>query len=183
MTARPGTLALAAVVVTGTAMLVAGAEQSSAPTPQPRTKARAARAETTVAPPATADPVITAARAYALSARNWTPATYRRAWQRELALSGGAYRRQLRAARPTDEQLDALKTDAAASTATISRIQRDTRAPASHPRVLIWLSERTTVAGQTIIGTTHNEVHLHRADDGRWRVTAWTALPGAERTP
>jgi len=174
---------LAAVVVSGTAMLLAGPHQPTSPTPQARTKLPAARAEMKVAPSAAADPVLVTARAYALTARNWTAATYRRAWRRELALAAGAYRGQLRAARPTEEQLDALETDGASSNATVSRIQRDTRVPAPRARVLTWLAERTTVAGQTITGTTRNEIRLRRASDGRWRVTAWTALPGPERTP
>ena len=131
----------------------------------------------------TADPVLATARAYALTARNWTAGTYRRAWRRELALTAATYRRQLRAARPTDAQLGALKTDAAASSATVTRIQRDARVPAPRARVLIWLAERTNVAGQTVTGTTRNEVRLLRRRDGRWRVIGWTALPGPEATP
>ncbi len=49
--------------------------------------------------------------------------------------------------------------------------------------MFIWLSERTSVAGQAITGTTRNEVRLLRRRDGRWRVIGWTALPGPEAPP
>ncbi len=181
-TARPSMLALAAVIVVGVATVAGGADQASAPTPSASVPAAATPPVGEVARPATADPVLATARAYALAARNWTAATYRRAWRRELALTAGRYRRQLRAANPTDAQLGALTTDAAASSATVTRIQRDAHVPTPRARVLIWLAERTNVAGQTITGTTRNEVRLRRA--GRdWKVTAWTALPGAEASP
>jgi hypothetical protein len=182
MTARPGVLALAAVIVVGVATVVAGTDQATAPIPPASTIVPAPPPEAEVARPATADPVLATARTYALTARNWTAASYRRVWRRELALTAGAYRRQLRAARPTPRQLAALKTDAATSRATVTRTQRDARVPAPRARVLIWLAERTNVAGQTITGATRNEVRLRRA--GReWRVTAWTALPGPEAAP
>jgi hypothetical protein len=123
------------------------------------------------------DETITIAGRYALAARNWNAPSYRTAWRRQLALATGPYRRELRAARPTRAQLAALRADNASSLAVATRIQRDRRVRLPAARVLVWLGERTSAAGQVLSGATRNEVRLRRRG-GRWRVTGWTALPG-----
>jgi hypothetical protein len=186
MTRGASLLLHGAVIAIGIAMIVTAADR---PTHAPPRAARPAPAGVTPSSsprsraPIVVEDAITVARAYALTARNWTAATYERSWRRQLTLAAGAYRRQLRAARPTRAQLVALKSDMAASSATVTRVQPDARVRAPRARVVVWLAERTHAAGQTITGMTRNEVRLHRAREGRWRVTGWTALPGAGAGP
>jgi hypothetical protein len=186
MTTRPGLLALGAVIATAAATIAAAPDRPAAPVAPTSTSTAATGTVRTAMPSGRSvavDPVVARARAYALTARNWTARTYPAVWRWELALTAGAYRRQLRAARPTRALLAALEADAAASAATVTRVRRDPRVRAPRARVLLWLTERTTAAGQTITGTTRNQVLLRQARGGRWRVTGWTALPGPEATP
>ena len=183
MSVRPGVLALVAVIVIGVAMIASGSGEPTRARPTATATAAAARHPASGRRRVAAAPQVDAARAYALAARNWTARSYTRSWRRQLTLTAGAYHRQLHAARPSRAQLAALEADAASSTATVTRVEADVRVRVPRARVVVWLVERTHAAGQTITGTTRNEVRLHRARDGRWRVTGWTALPGQEATP
>ena len=188
MTRRAHGLALAALtlVAAAAAGALAGARSPEQPTLGPgRAALPAPTQRPTFAPAAAAssDGVVAVARAYARAARDWTADTYRRAWRRQLSLATGRYRRQVHAARRTLAQLDALRVDRAARLAVVTRVRRDRGLAAPRARVLVWLDERTTAAGQTVTGTTRNEVRL-MLEAGRWRATGWTALPGPqEGTP
>jgi hypothetical protein len=180
MSRRASVLLHGAVIAIGAAMIATGARGPAQP--RPRAPARSPARVTPSNSPRPRAPVIdgaiTVARAYALAARNWTARTYVSAWRRQHALATGRYRNQLAAARPTRAQLAALRTDAAASSATALRVERDARVRGPHARVVVWLDERTHAAGQTIAGTTRNQVLLRLDRTGRWRVTGWTAIPG-----
>ena len=126
---------------------------------------------------ARADPIVDVARRYALAARNWTPATYRSSWERQIELAAGRYRRALIAKRPRRRELVALRKDRARSEAHVLQTapERHIRPPSA--RVLVTLDETTTAGGQRIRGATVNEVRLRRRGD-RWLVIGWTVIPG-----
>jgi hypothetical protein len=124
-----------------------------------------------------ADPIVDVARRYALAARNWTPATYRSSWKRQIELAGGRYRRALIAKRPGRRELVALRKDHARSKAGVLRTEREGHIRPPSARVLVTLDETTTAGGQTIRGVTLNEVRLRRHGD-RWLVIGWTLIPG-----
>jgi hypothetical protein len=127
--------------------------------------------------PADTDPIVDVARRYALAVRNWTPATYRSSWERQIELAGGRYRRALIRRRPGRRELAALREDRARSDARVLRTERDRRIRPPSARVLVTLDERTAAGGQTIRGATVNEVRLRRQGD-RWLVVGWTVIPG-----
>jgi hypothetical protein len=130
--------------------------------------------------PAPADPTVDVARRYALAARNWTVATYRSSWERQIELAVGRYRRALIAKRPGRRELAALRKDRARSDARVLRIERDRRIRPPSARVLVTLDERTAAGGQTIRGATVNEVRLRRQGD-RWLVVGWTVIPDGQQ--
>ena len=103
MTARALGLAIAAVLASVGAASMAGGNTSGITTRQ--VPAPASPTPTAMRPKTPTSPAISVARAYVLAARTWSADTYERAWRRELELAAGAYRRALRAARPTDGQL------------------------------------------------------------------------------
>jgi hypothetical protein len=126
---------------------------------------------------APADPVVDVARRFALAARNWTPATYRDSWKRQMQLAEGSYHRTLIAKRPGRRELATLRADRARSRARVLQTERDRRLRPPSARVLVTLDEETSAAGQTIRGPTLNEVRLVRRGD-RWLVVGWTVIPG-----
>jgi hypothetical protein len=123
------------------------------------------------------DPAVDVARRYALAARNWTPATYKGSWERQIELAGGGYRRALVAKRPGPRELAALRGDRARSKARVLGAERDRHVHAPAARVLVALDEITEAGGQTIHGATLNEVRLRRRVSG-WQVVGWTVIPG-----
>lgn len=127
--------------------------------------------------PAPADPIVDAARRYALAARNWTPATYRSSWDRQIELAAGRYRRALIAKQPGRREFVALRKDRARSKARVLRTERDRRIRPPSARVVVTLEETTSAGGQTIRGATVNEVRLRRHGD-QWPVIGWTVIPG-----
>lgn len=127
--------------------------------------------------PAPADPIVDAARRYALAARNWTPATYRSSWDRQIELAAGRYRRALIAKRPGRRELAALRKERARSEAHVLQTARDRHIRPPSARVLVTLDETTSAGGHRIRGATVNEVRLRRRGD-RWLVVAWTVVPG-----
>jgi hypothetical protein len=133
------------------------------------------RSDPANAPPA--DPIVDVARRYALAARNWTPATHRSSWERQIELAAGRYRRALIAKRPGRQQLVALRKDRARSKTRVLRTERDRRIHPPSARVLVTLDETTTAGGKTIRGATVNEVRLRRHGD-QWLVIGWTVVPG-----
>ncbi|MGI8944764.1 MAG: hypothetical protein ACR2GL_00810 [Thermoleophilaceae bacterium] len=171
-------LASVALVVIGAA-LIAALAGSTPPTPTPtETDTGTVPEREQPSRRASVDPVTDAARRYALAARNWTPATYRASWERQIALAGGGYRRALIAQRPGPRELLPLRKDRARSNARVLHAERDgsVRAPAA--RVLVTLREITRAGGQVIGGATLNEVRLRRRGT-RWEVIGWTVLPGS----
>jgi hypothetical protein len=185
MTSRTSILLHGAVIATAAAMIATAARRPAHPAPRATTTPSAS-----ITPPSSPRPsapeidaAIAVARAYALAARNWTARGYPSAWRHRLALATGDYRHQLQAARPTRGQLTAMRTDRADSNATVLKITRDPSVRTPRARVLVWLDERTHAAGQTVAGTTRNQVLLRRSPSGPWRVTGWTAIPGPGTTP
>ena len=176
MTARALGLAIAAVLASVGAASMAGGNTSGITTRQ--LPAPASPTPTAMRPKTPTSPAISVARAYVLAARTWSADTYDRAWRRELELAAGAYRRALRAARPTDGQLATMRADGAASRAAILRV--DSTVTGSRARVVVELDERTRSGGRVVEGVTRNEVRLVRSGR-RWRVVGFTALPGEER--
>jgi hypothetical protein len=65
----------------------------------------------------------------------------------------------------------------ARSEARLRDARRDPDVSAPAARVLVTLEEETVAAGQTIAGPTVNQIDLRRSS-GRWRVVAFTAIPG-----
>src|SRR4051812_10246119 len=99
-------------LLAGLAVGAAATDAAHPPTaPPPPAAQRRLREPSPTPQPAPADPAVAVARAYATAARSWTAATYRTAWERQLALAAPGYRRALRAARPTAAQIRALWTD------------------------------------------------------------------------
>jgi|SRR5215207_4616842 len=139
----------------------------------PKPEERASQPEDTAA----VDPVMDIARRFALAARNWTPATYRNSWERQIQLAGGGYRRALIAKRPGRRELAALRAEQGRSGARVLETERDQRVRPPSARVLVTLDEETSAAGQTIRGPTLNEVRLMRYGE-RWLVVGWTVIPG-----
>jgi hypothetical protein len=127
--------------------------------------------------PAPADSIADVARRYALAARNWTPATYRASWERQIDLASGRYRNAVIAKRPGRRELIALRKDRARSRARVLRTERVRRVRQPGAHVLVTLDEATSAGGQTIRGATVNEVRLRRHAD-RWVVVGWTVIPG-----
>jgi hypothetical protein len=127
--------------------------------------------------PAPADPTVDVARRYALAARNWTVATYRSSWERQIELAVGRYRRALIAKRPGRRELVALRKDRARSKARVLRTEPQRRIRPPSARVVVTLEETTSAGGQTIRGATVNEVRLRRHGD-QWLVIGWTVIPG-----
>jgi hypothetical protein len=123
------------------------------------------------------DPIVDVARRYALAARNWTPATYRSSWERQIELAAGRYRRALIAKRPGRSEFVALRKDRARSEAHVLQTARDRHIRPPSARVLVTLDETTTARSQNIRGATVNEVRLRRRGD-RWLVVGWTVVPG-----
>jgi hypothetical protein len=137
-------------------------------------------AESASQPPedtAAVDPVVDIARRFALAARNWTPATYRTSWEKQIQLAGGGYRRALIAKRPGRRELAALRADQARSRARVVKTERDRGVRPPSARVLVTLDEETSAADQAIRGPTLNEARLSRRG-GRWSVVGWTVIPG-----
>jgi hypothetical protein len=126
-----------------------------------------------------ADRTIVIARRYALAARNWTPASYRKSWDTQTRLAGGRYLRELISNRPDATELRALERDRAVSRATLVDVQRDVTVRPPAARVFVTLDETTVAGGQAVRGLTLNEVRLTRRA-GRWRVTSWTVVPGGQ---
>jgi hypothetical protein len=176
MSARVLGLGIAAALVS-----IGAAWLDSDSTPRRHVAPEAARPSPTPAPvraKRVGTPVVTAARAYTLAARTWSAATFERSWRRELELTAGSYRRALLAARPTRTQLAALRADGAASRATVVRVVP--KVEGARARVVVELEERTRSRGQQVDGVTRNEVRLRRIGE-RWRVVAFSALPGEAR--
>jgi hypothetical protein len=179
MPRKTTSLALLALIVIVAAMIAARAGNSvMAPARHDRASSTGTREPSgQTAKSAPVDPLEDVARRYALAARNWTPSTYRSAWERQIKLASGRYERALRAKRPGRREIAALHADHARSTAQVLRTERDRRAHPPNARVLVTLDETTSAAGQTIRGVTLNEVRL-RDERGTWRVTGWTVIPG-----
>lgn len=161
-------VAIAAAMLAGLAATQSDHSSRQPSAPQPERRAARQRQ----------DPAVATAARYALAARNWTPATYRRSWQAQLALAAGSYRRALLAARPDARYLAGLREEGARSQAQIADIERDPTIARPAARVIVTLAEVTLAAGQAIRGPTVNRVDL-RLIDGRWRVIGWTVIPGA----
>lgn len=177
-------LALLALLAIGAAIMAGLARQNAAgPDPAanreatPTDQTPGSQTPTETRERATRDPVEEVAAAYALAARAWTPASYRASWERQIALAGGRYGRELQAQRPGPAEIGALRADHARSEARLVDVRRDPDVPPPAARVLVTLEEKTVAAGQTIAGPTVNEVGLRRAA-GRWRVVAFTVVPG-----
>jgi hypothetical protein len=126
---------------------------------------------------ARADPIVDVARRYALAARNWTPATYRSSWERQIELAAGRYRRALIATRPSRREIVARLKDRARSKAHVLQTACDRHIRPPSARVLVTVDETTTAGGQRIRGATVNEVRLRRRGD-RWLVVGSTVVPG-----
>lgn len=172
----------APLLVAGIALGVA-ATNAAHPVQPPTTRApeRPTAAPTVIprspSPAASHREQLRVARAYALSATNWTARTRMAAWQRELALATPEYARALQQTRPTRVRLRALRTERARSRATLTRADIDPQVRPPRARVLVALRERTSSVAGTLAGETRNQVLLeHRG--GRWRVTGWSVLPG-----
>jgi hypothetical protein len=185
MTRGASILLHGAVIATAAATIATAARRPAQPAPRATTtpSARATPPSSSRPRASEIDAAVAVARAYALAARNWTARDYPAAWRHQLALATRYYRSQLQAARPTRAQLTAMRTDRAASSATVLKITRDPSVRTPRARVLVWLDERTRAAGQTVAGTTRNQVLLRRSPSGRWRVTGWTAIPGPGTSP
>ena len=171
-------LAVAAVAVVALAMFAALAGSDHAKRTGTDTTSTRSPGESSAPAGRPADPVIAQATRYALTARNWSSATYRISWRRQVALAGGSYRRELARSRPRPAELRQLADERSSSSAQIAAAQRDPTVTPPAGRVIITLQETTIAKGQTIRGQTVNEVRL-RQTGGRWRVVGWTVIPGA----
>jgi hypothetical protein len=169
-------IALIAIIAAVMAAL-AGSDIMDPTGNRPRAPGETEDRRTDPANPAPADPIVDVARRYARAARNWTPATYRASWERQIELAAGRYRRALIATRPGRLELVALRKDDARSNARVLRTERDRRIRPPSARVVVTLEETTSSGGQTIGGATVNEVRLRRHGD-RWLVIGWTVIPG-----
>lgn len=156
------------------------AREQSMPKPRAR-EARQLPAEALPSERLPAGPVLDEAEdlaaRYALVARNWTPATYRAAWARQIELATDPLRGELETARPDRPEIEALRADDSSSRAKLVRLQRDPRVREPRARVVVVLQERTAAAGQVIEGRTVNDVALRRTRDG-WRAQGFTIVPG-----
>ncbi len=171
-------LALVALVVIVAATLAALGGSKSGNPPAPKRPARITTdARAVPSERGAVDPAVDVARRYAVAARNWTAATYKDAWERQVKLASGRYRRALIAKRPGRRELIALRSDGARSEARVVRIERDRHMRLPTARVLVVLDETTNAGGQRIQGETLNEVRLRRYRVG-WRVVGWTVIPG-----
>jgi hypothetical protein len=121
------------------------------------------------------DGAVQTARAFALAARGWTATSLRAQWRRQVTLSTGQLHRTLRGAPPLRADLQRLRADGAAATATILEVATIEAGPA-RVRLLIRLREQTTAAGQTTEQTTDNQVDVVRRGAG-WRVATFTLAP------
>jgi hypothetical protein len=182
MRTNPTALAVLALFLIAAALTAALAGKNSltpseppAPTPDRQQQER----DVTASNEASRDPAVDIARRYALAARNWTSTSYRASWKVQIRLAGGRYRRELLSTRPDAAQLAALKRERAASRARVVHAQRDRAVPSPAAQVFLVLDETTVAGGQTIRGPTLNEVRLS-SRRGRWRVTAWTVIPGGQ---
>jgi hypothetical protein len=175
---NPTPLALLALLAIGVAIVAGLAGMDRATPDRPRAPADPGQKQRATDKRDTPrDPLLELAARYSLVARNWTPATYRDSWRRQLALAGSQYHRELEASRPDTAELRALREDRARSKAELVRAQRDPRIQGPEARVIVTLNETTVAGGQTIAGPTVNQVDLHRRD-GRWRVVGFTVVPG-----
>jgi hypothetical protein len=171
-------LALVTLVVVVVATLLAlGGSKSMGPVGPKRPAGTTTNARSVPAKRRAADPAVGVARRYALAARNWTAATYEDAWERQIKLAGGGYRRGLIAKRPGRRELIALRSDGARSEVRVVRFERDRHVRLPTARVLVVLDETTHAGGQRIQGETLNEVRLRWYRVG-WRVVGWTVIPG-----
>jgi hypothetical protein len=179
MRSGPALLALLALLVVGAAIMAGLAGRDRATPQRPAAAAdpgeRSAKPGARDKPPR--DPLLELGARYALAARNWTPSTYGESWQKQIALAGGDYRRELEAKRPGSVELRALLADRARSKARLVHARRDPRVRVPDARVLISLHETTVAAGDTIRGLTVNRVELRRRAGG-WEVVGFTVLPG-----
>ena len=176
---NPTPLALVALLAIGAAIMagLAGKDRATPQRPAAPAEPGGRSANTGVRDTPASDPLLELAARYALAARNWTPATYSESWERQIALAGGRYRRELEAKRPDTAELRALREDRARSKAELVQAQREPRIGEPEARVLVTLNETTLAGGQTIGGLTVNQVELRRRS-GRWRVVGFTVLPG-----
>jgi hypothetical protein len=180
MTRPSGLLALVAVAGIAAAMIAALATRPVAPRPtgvpsrppMPRTQPPARSPA-----PGAGDGAMRVAVAYALTARNWDAAHYAASWRAQIGLSTGRYRRALIAARPTDAQMHALRLQRAASSAELVAARRTSLSQNGTAIVRVVLAEVTSAAGERAVGRTINAVRLRRIGR-RWRVVAWTVIPG-----
>jgi hypothetical protein len=171
-------LALMAIIAS-TAAVMAALAGSDIKDPTGNTRPAPSKTEERPSKPsrARADRIVDVARRYALAARNWTPATYRSSWERQIELAAGRYRRALIAKRPGRRELVALGKDRARSEAHVLQTARDRHIRPPSARVLVTLDETTTAGGHRIRGVTVNEVRLRGRGD-RWLVVGWTVVPG-----
>jgi hypothetical protein len=176
---NPNPLALLGLLAIGAAIMagLAGKDRATPQRPAAPAEPGERSARTGVRDTPASDPLLELAARYALAARKWTPGTYSESWERQIALAGGRYRRELEARRPGPGELRARREDRAGSNATLVRAQRDPRIEGPEGRVLVTLNETTVAGGQTIRGLTVNRVELSRRAS-RWRVVGFTVLPG-----
>lgn len=176
MTARRP-LAIAATVLCGTAAAGCGVDN-------PYVDKSPAKTAPSARPAAAAQPADAAADAkrvatsYALAARSWTPATMRDQWQRQLGLSAGALRRQLRrVGPPTRAEVDAMRAKRSRSAAAVEDVAVRRGTATGRVTVLVELRERTTATDTIAVQSTRNCVTVQRGRDGRWSVVGFTIEP------
>jgi hypothetical protein len=176
---NPAPLALLALLVVVAAIMagLAGRDRATPQRPTGPAEPGERSAKTGVSDIPASDPLLELAARYALAARNWTPASYSESWERQIALAGGWYRRELEARRPGPGELRALREDRAGSKAELVQAQQEPRIGEPEARVLVTLNETTLAGGQTIGGLTVNQLELRRRS-GRWQVVGFTVLPG-----
>lgn len=182
---------VAAVAITAAAVVLEG-RQTESDTRMVQPSATAATPVATSSPPATGTPTPTptasgvdsaalrAARAYALTATNWSARTYRAAYRRQLRLAAPRLRHQLRRTRPTAMQLTQLAADRDSRLGAILAARAgDPERPgwAGRARVLVEVDELHIAAGRR-----ESQVVTYRADlvhrrDG-WRVSSFGAKRG-----
>jgi hypothetical protein len=104
------------------------------------------------------------------------------AWQREFQLAAPEYRRGLRLTRPTAGEIRSLRSERAASDATVVRVERDDRTRFPRARVIVTMRERNAVGAHELMAETQNEVLLAQLRDS-WRVTGWTVVMDGSAAP